>query len=94
MSLFGQKARQVNSSDFETFDFCWRCPEKTSLNCDAWATSGITEKFVCFWTLRAILPIREVADPYYGDEQGFENVLDLIEIGSRALADYIESVRS
>ncbi len=28
---------------------------------------------------------REVPDPYYGGDDGFDDVLDLIEVGARAL---------
>lgn len=33
---------------------------------------------------------RETPDPYYGGEQGFEHVLDLIEAGADAFLDYLE----
>ena len=32
----------------------------------------------------------EVPDPYYGGEQGFERVLDLIEMGARALLEDVK----
>jgi protein-tyrosine phosphatase len=36
---------------------------------------------------------REVPDPYYGEAQGFEDVLDLIEQAARGLLQEIKSVR-
>ncbi len=33
---------------------------------------------------------RETPDPYYGGDQGFERVLDLIEEGAEAFLDYLE----
>ncbi|WP_075879174.1 low molecular weight protein-tyrosine-phosphatase [Vreelandella massiliensis] len=35
----------------------------------------------------------EVPDPYYGGEQGFEEVLDLIESASHGLLDHIRSAK-
>jgi protein-tyrosine phosphatase len=37
---------------------------------------------------------REVPDPYYGGEQGFELVLDLLEDGCRGVLAHIRSARA
>ena len=34
---------------------------------------------------------KEVPDPYYGGEQGFEHVLDLLEDGCRGILQHIRS---
>jgi protein-tyrosine phosphatase len=36
-------------------------------------------------------PEKEVPDPYYGGEQGFENVLDLLEDGCAGLLQHVQS---
>jgi protein-tyrosine phosphatase len=35
------------------------------------------------------LPVREVPDPYYGHEEGFDHALDLIELAARGLVAHI-----
>ena len=40
------------------------------------------------------LPVSEVADPYYGGEEDFDPVLDLLEFGAQALVDHIVRSRS
>jgi protein-tyrosine phosphatase len=36
--------------------------------------------------------LREVPDPYYGDEQSFELVLDLAEQASQGLLEYLRKL--
>ena len=35
------------------------------------------------------VPVREVPDPYYGREEGFDHALDLIERAAKGLADHM-----
>jgi protein-tyrosine phosphatase len=35
------------------------------------------------------VPVREVPDPYYGGEEGFDHALDLIELAARGLAAHM-----
>ena len=35
--------------------------------------------------------VQEVPDPYYGGDQGFENVLDLLEDSCKGLLEFVTS---
>jgi protein-tyrosine phosphatase len=42
-----------------------------------------------FMEFSAAAALREVPDPYYGDDQGFEQVLDLAEEASQGLLEHL-----
>ena len=83
--LSAQTARQLREGDFLRFDpilamdhghltyLMRRCPA---------AQRG---KIRLFMDHAPHLPHREVPDPYYGDAEGFELVLDLVEAASQGL---------
>lgn len=92
--ISGQRARQVKSDDFAHFDLLAAMDAGNLMQLRACAPKDLGQRARLFLDFARDLPIREVSDPYYGDDAGFEDVLDLLEVGSRALADYIESSRS
>ncbi|MEJ2693241.1 MAG: low molecular weight phosphotyrosine protein phosphatase [Candidatus Thiodiazotropha sp.] len=77
-SFLGIKARQVNDEDFAVFDLILaadndnlsdlksRCPMEHQHKLSLFLSHGASN-------------YQEIPDPYYGGEQGFELVLDLIE---------------
>jgi protein-tyrosine phosphatase len=87
--LSSLKARQVNAYDFERFDYILAmdrsnlellkraCPDKHQNKLDLFLgfASGLDED--------------EVPDPYYGGDEGFEHVLDLIEAAAGGLLETI-----
>lgn len=94
IDITGLRARQIGKSDFERFDLL-AAMDASNLaklrNAAGLALHGETRLFLDF---APDLPVREVADPYYGGDDGFDSVLDLLEIGARGLADHIEGSRS
>ncbi len=90
--LSGLRARAVQESDFEEFDILvtmdWdnralleeRCPSKHQHKIRGFAEFLQT-------TQASIIP-----DPYYGGEQGFEHVLDLIEEASDGLMKLVKLI--
>ena len=86
--LSAQRARQVNTRDFEVFDLIvamdrghlrileQQCPRQHRAK------------------LRLLVAGRDVPDPYYGGAEGFERVLDMVEEACRALLQEIEGFTS
>lgn len=90
IDLSRQRARRVEAADFARFDYVLAMD---SSNLDDLATicpQQHQDKIQLFLEFAEDLSQREVPDPYYGGNQGFERVLDLIEMGARAL---LEDVR-
>ncbi len=91
IDLSVQRARQVEVSDFTRFDYVLamdrdnldillaRCPG------DLHGRIGLFMDFAPEWTER------EVPDPYWGGQRGFERVLDMVEAASRGLLGHIQA---
>jgi protein-tyrosine phosphatase len=79
------RARQVCSGDFTQFDLILAMDRHNLQVLKERAPSGARDKIQLFLDFAPEQPVREVPDPYYGGTRGFEEVLDLIEAGSRGL---------
>lgn len=78
------RARQVNIGDYERFDLVLAMDEENLAMLHAQCPVALRSRvhlFLEFGTLRE----RNVPDPYYGGDNGFERVLDLIEDAARGL---------
>lgn len=85
IDLSGQRGRQVAVRDFRAFDMILAMDRTNLAALLDLAPPGHASKVRLFLG-DAYDPIqREVPDPYYGGDEGFEEVLDLVEAGARAL---------
>ncbi len=85
IDISGQRARQVNMRDFEAFDLILAMDLSNQAELLDLAPRRDADKVQLFLGIEHDSIQREVPDPYYGGSQGFEEVLDLVETGSRAL---------
>ena len=85
IDLSGQKARQVAMQDFEDFDMILAMDRTNLADLQNLAPQTHADKAGLFLGAGYDSIKREVPDPYYGGGEGFEEVLNLIEAGSRAL---------
>lgn len=85
IDLGPQRARRVASEDFEDFDYIVAMDRSNQEDLMEIASPGQHDKIRLFLEYAAELPEIDVPDPYYGGPQGFERVLDLIEVASQAL---------
>lgn len=76
-------ARQVEPADFERFDLVVAMDRENLRDLQAMAPAGTDGK------LRLLLGDADVPDPYYGGEDGFERVLDLVEDACGRLLDEV-----
>jgi len=87
--LSNLRARSVNDDDFEKFDMLitmdWDNRALLEQRCPARLQNKIRGFAEFLKTTKATV----IPDPYYGDENNFEHVLDLVEEASEGLMDYV-----
>ena len=88
----GGYARQINKNDYKNFNLIITMDEDNYKNVLSMAPpknfSAEIKKFCNFINAPSKT---EIPDPYYGGDQGFEEVLDLLEEGCSSLIEYARS---
>lgn len=79
------RARVVEAADFERFDLLLAMDEPVYERLRRIAPAGHAGRVRLFLEYAPQLSRREIPDPYYGGETGFEEVLDLVEEAARGL---------
>jgi protein-tyrosine phosphatase len=79
------RARRVEHTDFERFDLLLAMDEANLVRLRGIAPPQASERAQLFLEYAGDMPRNDVPDPYYGGEEGFEEVLDLVEEASRRL---------
>lgn len=78
------RARQVCREDFSRFDLILAMDRSNLRDLQA-MRQGNSQAELDLYLRRYALEVDEVPDPYYGGEEGFERVLDLLERASDEL---------
>lgn len=84
-----QRARRVAVADFDRFDLILAMDHGHLSDLLALCPAGRTDRVRMFLSFAPELGVRDVPDPYYGGPEGFEEVLDLVEAGSRGLLQHL-----
>ncbi len=79
------RARQATMRDFDEFDYIIAMDKGNYQLLVHLATVKTIDKLSLFLDFAPQQTLREVPDPYYGNEADFERVLDLTEIASEGL---------
>jgi protein-tyrosine phosphatase len=85
IDLSGLRGRKVTTGDFDQFEYILAMDQENLSNLQAICPPDLEHKLGLFLEYAPDRPEREVPDPYYGGEHGFERVLDMIEEASRGL---------
>jgi len=88
-SFKGIRARQVTREDFETFDLVLAADSSNLFDLRRICPSHLHYKLALFLSF-ASSEYDEVPDPYYGGDNGFELVLDLIEDASDGVLERLK----
>lgn len=88
VDISGLKARQLVAEDFERFDYVLAM-DHDNLAAMHELRPAASRAHTGLFLAYAGQPDTPVPDPYYGGEEGFEEVLDLIEAASRGLVEEI-----
>src|SRR5918995_4082836 len=87
-------ARQVARADFSSFDLILAADRRNLRDLEALLPAGARAKLHLlreFDPGSAGAPDLDVPDPYYGGDDGFEQVLDLVEAACRGLLDSLRA---
>ena len=89
LDISGQRARQIDAADFDRFDIIAAMDQNNYARLRELQPDGSAGRVHLFMEFAGELPVREVPDPYYGREDGFDHALDLIEQAAHGLARYM-----
>lgn len=81
-----QKCRKFSHSDFETFDYIYVMDKSNYDNVISLAAKEAEREKVKLLLSESSIELQEVPDPYYGGEDGFENVFQLIDNACNIIA--------
>ena len=92
----GLRARQVNENDFEFFHYILAMDRANLAVLERECPIRHHHKLglLMQYSERFSEGVEEVPDPYFGGNQGFEHVLDMVEEAGRGLLDRIRSESS
>ncbi|WP_339933905.1 low molecular weight protein-tyrosine-phosphatase [Vreelandella glaciei] len=89
IDLSGLRARQLNVQDFAEFDYVLGM-DQDNLRAIRDLKPVNSQAHVGLFLDFAGTPGAEVPDPYYGGDEGFENVLNMIEAASNGLIQHLK----
>ena len=88
------RARRAESIDFEHFDYVIAMDHDNHRGLSAICPPGYESRLHMFMSFAPERGAEEVPDPYYGGDQGFENVFDMVSDASDGLLAHIRSTHS
>jgi len=94
IDLSALRGRRAEATDIERFDYVLAMDAENYENLLAICPLGLEHKVRLFLEFAPERPEREVPDPYFGGDAGFDRVLDMIEEAAQGLlADLRERYR-
>jgi protein-tyrosine phosphatase len=91
--LSRQRARRLEIADFYEFDYLLAMDQGHLRLMNAQRPADATARVALFTSLSKLYANQSVPDPYYGGDNGFEEVLDMIEEATERLFDEIVAGR-
>lgn len=88
LHIDGQRARTLTPEDCDRFDYVLTMDEQNYRNVSAICPNNA--RILPFLDFDPEGPEREVPDPYFGEADGFERVIDLVERASEGLVEDIK----
>lgn len=85
------KSRMVNSDDFHRFDYILAMDQENLHNLESICPAEYRYKLSLILAFAPQAGSNVVPDPYFGNIEGFERVLALLEVGCKGVADHIRS---
>lgn len=94
IDISGLRARLVQADDFEFFDYLLAMDSNNLASMRSVCAPQQQAKPRLFLDFAEELSEREVPDPYYGGDQGFLRVLNLVEIASVGFLRYLQRAQN
>jgi len=82
-----ERARRILPTDFEHFDLILAMDRNNLASLQRHCPAEQQHKLHLFLEYAAVGEASEIPDPYYGNVEGFERVVQLCELGSRGVLD-------
>ena len=85
-------ARQINTKDFENFNYILAMDNSNFMNIIDLKNRNYSSNFSSIKKIqdfRSVFKDEEVPDPYFGGDEGFDHVLDILE---DSLSGFLESI--
>ena len=89
IDLSGQRARKVEVSDFDRFDYVIAMDRSNLEDLKHLRKEGQKAQLHLFMDFAKDWDNHEVPDPYYGGSNGFEQVFDMVQSASEGLLAHI-----
>ncbi len=89
LSMGHLRARQVQAEDYQRFDWLVVMDDDNRMNLESMFPMQRQDRVIPMMRFADSDRYDEVPDPYYGGEQGFEVVLDLLEQASENLYQFL-----
>ena len=86
------RARQINSNDFEVFNYILAMDDSNFRNIQDLKNRTSSTDYASIKKIqnfRSIFNEQEVPDPYFGGDEGFDHVLDILE---DSVSGFLESI--
>ena len=90
IDLSDLRARKAVENDFHEFDYVLAMDDDNYKLLTGICPSGMEDKLSLFLDFSNEYSETQVPDPYYGGDQGFERVFDLVDSASRGLLEDIK----
>lgn len=85
VDISSHRGRQVTAEDFHRFDYVLAMDQDNLRHLKALQPKDVGAELRLLLDYAPDAVYKDVPDPYYGGKRGFEEVLDLVEQGSRGL---------
>lgn len=89
IDISGLRGRQVHADDLNRFDYVLAMDEENLGNLQR-LPGGRADHVRLFLSFATHAAVQEVPDPYYGGQEGFDNVYRLLEDAARGLLTEIQ----
>ena len=91
ISMQGITAQKITASDFDLFDYIVAMDQGHLRILERIRPSGSKAKLASFMDYCEEDKAKDVPDPYYGSNEGFETVLDLLEVGADGILEQVKT---
>ncbi|MCC5866216.1 MAG: low molecular weight phosphotyrosine protein phosphatase [Wenzhouxiangella sp.] len=93
MDISVERARQVTLADFRRFNRIYAMDQSNLDDLERLRPPNATARVELVMSLAPDYGLCEVPDPYYGGDQGFEQVLDMLETAATRLVEELKQSR-
>lgn len=83
------RGSQVRSEDFQVYDYILAMDQQNLVDLQALQPADFAGRLDLFMRFAPEMGVEEVPDPYYGGQEGFVHVVDLIGAASAGLLQHI-----